>query len=521
MKDLSTKFFEDTGRHYYVTPSTYLKFLETFTHILSMRQEAMQTKRNRFYMGLSKILEATVLVTDMQEELLIIGPQIEQKTKEKEILMEKLRKDSQIVEKVQVLVKQDEEMVAEEVRIVEDYAQKTTNELKSVMPALDKAIVALNALDKSDISELRVYARPPFLVLTVMNAVCILLQKKPNWATAKLLLSETSFLKKLINLDKDSIPDKVFLKLRKILNLPAFNPKKIALVSVACCSMCQWVIALNDYHEVQKVVRPKQAQVAEAQNVLRIAKQRLSEKQRGLQLIEEHLHFLHTSYKDVVAEKHQLAYRKKLATKRLQCASILLTVLEDEKIRWQETVNEIDNKLKGICGDILLSSACIAYSGVLTPEFRQPVMQKWEGFCTQYKISLSSKFSLMEVMAEKNEIRRWHNQGLPLGQHSTENAILMKNTQQWPLVIDPHKQALHWIRQMEGPQLQEISAEDSSYPQMLKTAMQVGACVLLQNAPEAFPLSLMEILKKDICQKRGQYYIRINDAEIEYSEKFR
>lgn len=49
--------------------------------------------------------------------------------------------------------------------------------------------------------------------------------------------------------------------------------------------------------------------------------------------IEEHLHFLHTSYKDVVAEKQQLAYRKKLATKRLQCASVLLTVLEDEKAR--------------------------------------------------------------------------------------------------------------------------------------------------------------------------------------------
>nr|XP_042114676.1 dynein axonemal heavy chain 14 isoform X2 [Peromyscus maniculatus bairdii] len=521
MKDLSTKYFEDTGRHYYITPSSYLKFLEMFTHIMRMRQEEMKIKRDRFYKGLSKILEATVLVTDMQEELLVIGPQIEQKAKEKELLLEKLRKDSHIVEKVQMLVKQDEEIVAEEVRIVEDYAQKTANELKSVLPALDKAIVGLNALDKSDISELRVYARPPFLVLTVMNAVCILLQRKPNWATAKLLLSETSFLKKLINLDKDSIPDKVFLKLRKIINLPDFNPNKIALVSVACCSMCQWVIALNNYHEVQKVVGPKQAQVAEAQNVLRMAKQRLSEKQRGLQLIEEHLQFLHTSYRDVIVEKHQLANRKKLATKRLQCASVLLTVLEDEKIRWQETINEIDNKLKGICGDILLSSACIVYGGVLTPEFRQLVIEKWEDFCTKYRIPLSSKFSLMEVMAEKNEISRWHNQGLPLGQHSAENAILIKSTQQWPLVIDPHKQALHWIRQMEGPRLQEISAEDSRHRQTIENAMQAGGCVLLQNVPEAIPPSLKAILKKDIYQKRGHYYIRIDDSEIDYDERFR
>uniref|UniRef100_H0XMF9 Dynein axonemal heavy chain 14 n=1 Tax=Otolemur garnettii TaxID=30611 RepID=H0XMF9_OTOGA len=362
IKDLSTKYFEETRRHYYVTPNNYLQFMDTFAQILSSREKEMQKKRDHFYVGLSKILEATTLVTEMQEELFILGPQIEQKTMETETLMEKLQKESQVAEKVQTLVKQDEEIMAEEIRIVEDYAQKTASELKGVLPALDKALVALNSLDKSDIAELRVYTRPPFLVLTVMNAVCILLQKKPSWATAKLLLSETGFLKKLINLDKDNIPDKVFTKLKRILMIPDFNPNKIALVSVACCSMCQWVIALNNYHEAQKLVVPKQIQVAEAQNALKVARQRLAEKQRGLQLIGQ-----------------------------------------------------------------------------------------------------------------------WHHQGLPLGQHSTENAIFIMNSQRWPLLIDPHKQAYNWICHMVGPALQVFSIEDSNYTKKIENAMKIGGSILLQR----------------------------------------
>ncbi|CAK7310997.1 Dynein axonemal heavy chain 6 [Vulpes lagopus] len=458
IKDLNTKYFQKTGRHYYITPSSYL---------------------NRFY--------------------------VEQKTKEEEALMEKLQKDSQVVEKVQVLVKQDEEIMAEEVRIVEDYAQETAREIKSVLPALDKAVVALSALDKADVAELS----------------CEADQKKPNWMSAKLLLSETGFLKRLINLDKDSIPEKVFMKLKKILILPDFNPNKIALVSVACCSMCQWVIALNNYHEVQKVVGPKQMQVAEAQNVLKITQQRLAEKQRGLQLIEEHLLFLQAAYKDIVAEKQLLANRRKLATKRLQCASVLLTALKDEKTRWQETINQIDKKLEGILGDILISAACIVYSGVLTAEFRQLIVNKWESLCTKNNISLSPNFSLIEVMAQKHEIGRWHSQGLPLDQYSTENAILIKNGLQWPLLIDPHKQAHNWIRQMEGPRLQELSIKDSSYIQKIENAMKIGGSVLLQNLPETLAPSLKAILKKDIHQKRGQYFIRVDDSEIEYNPRFR
>nr|XP_051677372.1 dynein axonemal heavy chain 14 isoform X4 [Oryctolagus cuniculus] len=521
MEDLSTKYFQETGWHYFITPSSFLQFMETFVHILRSREEEMQMKRDHFHMGLSKILEASRVVTDLQKELSSVGPQIEQKTKEKEIIKEKLKKDSQTVMKVQILVKRDEETMAEEIRIVEDYAQRTANELKNVMPALDQAILALNALGEADVTELRAYTQPPFLILTVMKAVCILLQRNANWTTVKLLLAETDFIKKLINLDKDSIPDQVFIKLKKILTLPDFKPHKIAPVSIACCYMCQWIIALNNYHEVQKMVGPKQIEIAEAQNILKISRERLAEKQRGLQLIEDHLVLLQATYENIIAEKQQLVNWRKVATRRLQCASILPTVLEEEKARWQETIDQLDSKLESVWGDLLLSAACIVYTGVLTPAFRQLIVKKWEALCVENNIALSSNFSLIEVMAQKYEIYRWHNQGLPLGWYSTENAIMIKNSQQWPLLIDPHKQAYNWIRRMEGYKLQELSVEDSSYTKKIENAMKMGGSVLLQNLPETLAPGLEAILKKEIYQRRRQYFIKIGNSEVEYNSNFR
>ncbi|XP_063775070.1 dynein axonemal heavy chain 14 isoform X3 [Pseudophryne corroboree] len=523
-KSVSSKaaqYLEETRRHYYVTPQSYLSFIDTFSNILQAKKQKLTTDRNRFFTGLSKLLEATSSIEIMQYELVALGPQIEQKSKEIEALMGKLQRDSIVVEQVRAIVKQEEEVMAQETRIVQDYAQHAQRELREALPALEEAVTALDSLDKSDISEVKVYTHPPFLVLTVMNAVCVLLQKTPDWATAKLLLGDPGSLKRLVSLDKDGVPEKVFQKLKKYSSIPDFTPQKVGAVSTACRSLCQWVVALEHYHEVHKTVIPKKRRVAEAQEALRLAQERLRRKQASLSLVEEHQERLQKEHSDRVAEKAHLADRKRLTTQRLARASLLITALDEEKVRWKESVDRLDLRLEGIIGDILVSAAFIVYCGVFTSEYRAQLVEQWLEFCNTYKIPVSEDYSLIRAMAAKNEVRQWQNEGLPPDPYSTENAILVKNGQRWPLLVDPHGQAHKWICQMEGERLWQANASDPNYMKTLETAIRLGEPILLQDVSEDLDPSLKPILGKEIRRRAGQDFIQLGDSEIEYNQNFR
>ncbi|XP_078503488.1 dynein axonemal heavy chain 14 [Lissotriton helveticus] len=517
----SAQYLEETRRHYYITPSNYLGFIKTFTNILQAKKTKTLNDRDRFHNGLSKLLEATSMVEIMQEELVALGPQIEQKSKDIEELMMKLKRDSLVVEQVRAIVKQDEEIMTEETNTVQEYAEQATKELNDVLPVLQKAMSALDSLDKADISEIRVYTHPPNLVLSVMNAVCTLLQKKPDWATAKLLLGDSGFLKTMVNLDKDSLPEKVFQQLKRFSKTPDFNPYKVGMVSTACRSLCQWVLAIEHYHEVQKTVEPKQLRVAEAQEVLKVTQERLKEKQNSLAKVEKHQQSLEAQYAESVAQKELLAHRKQLTTQRLQRASVLITALDDEKGRWKESVEKLDQRLKGIVGDILVSAAFIVYGGVFTAGYRQALVDDWLKLCDNHSVPVSPDYSLTRVMAKTNEVRKWQNERLPPDQYSTENAILVKNGQRWPLLIDPHSQAFKWICQMEGEKLHHVQASDTSFMKTVENAIRFGEPVLLQDVAEMLDPSLKPILSKEIYRRGGQDYIKIGDSEIEYNHNFR
>lgn len=89
-----------------------------------------------------------------------------------------------------------------------------------------------------------------------------------DWASAKQVLADVNFLRRLQEYDKDHIPDKTVHKLKQYIDHKDFIPEKVATVSKVCRSICMWVRAIDMYAKVYKIVEPKRKKLAEAEKEL-------------------------------------------------------------------------------------------------------------------------------------------------------------------------------------------------------------------------------------------------------------
>lgn len=137
------------------------------------------------------------------------------------------------------------------------------------------------------------YNNPPFLVMTVMCAVCIILNKKPDWSSAKQLLAEPSFITHMVTFNPEKVTEKAYIKFKQYSKNPDFKPEIVGKVSKACESLCCWVLAVEKFHEVYRTVRPKEERVREANEALRVMREGLAKKQNMLEQVRETSLFLY------------------------------------------------------------------------------------------------------------------------------------------------------------------------------------------------------------------------------------
>jgi dynein heavy chain, axonemal len=144
-----------------------------------------------------------------------LQPILDEKAIATAALLEKVAADKDEAGKVQHVVGKDAAEVQNFQQEVQAIADDAKADLAEALPVLESAVKSLNALNKNDIVEMKSFTKPPPLVMLTMEAVCTLRQEKPDWDTAKRLMSDTNFMDSLRNFDKENIPDSIIKKLKR------------------------------------------------------------------------------------------------------------------------------------------------------------------------------------------------------------------------------------------------------------------------------------------------------------------
>eukprot|EP00736_Rhodelphis_marinus_P004047 Rmarinus@m.11564 len=518
----SEKFLAELRRHNYTTPTSYLELITIYLSMLEDQREAMKTKINRLKGGLNKLEECNIMVGKLQVDLTKLQPVLQESAQATAKLMVEVSEDQKAAAVVRETVSKEEAEVAEATKkanAIRDDAQK---DLDAAMPAFYAAIDALKSLNKNDITEIKSFAKPPPLVQTVMEGVCLLKGVKQTWDEAKKLLNQADFIQQLEKYDKDNIPDRMLKQLQKYVNNPQFQPEVVEKVSRAAKSLCLWVRAMDSYARVAKTVEPKRQALKEAESEVASMQQMLAEKQASLAEVEARVAQLEAKFEAAKAKSASLEEESKQTKLRLERAETLVNGLSGEQKRWREGVEALEGQRENLVGSVLLSAACVAYLGPFTFGYRQDLMGNWVARCMDLGVPVSQDFSLPNTLGDPVQIREWSIHHLPHDQLSIENAIISTQARRWPLFIDPQGQANRWVKSMERDNnMQVIKLTEANFLRTIENCVRVGTPVLCENVEESMDPSLEPILLKQTFKVQGRVLIRLGDTDVDYSPDFK
>jgi dynein heavy chain, axonemal len=520
---VSERFYAELQRRVYTTPKSYLDLINLYTRMLDERVKQLGDARDTLRTGVQKLREADETVAGLKEDLVALQPVLERKQKEAAELLEQVRVEKVEADEIASKVSVEAAQVQEQVSQVEAVQADAQAELDKALPALEKAEKDLAKLTKAAITEVKSFAQPPDAVKVVLEAVCVLLGEKPDWDTAKKVMSRNTFLDDLKFYDKDNIPPKALAKIRETyIDHPLMVVEDVVRKSAAAGPMCAWVHAVNTYSIVAKEVAPKKARLAEMNAEVERAQEELRVKETALKEVLDKVAALQKQADDTEAEKQRLEAEAKLTQDRLVRAGKLTTGLADEQVRWKESVETLNSMIHALVGDVLLSAGFISYLGPFTGVYRDEILAGWVKQCKARSIPCSDHPTLLDTVGDPVMVRQWQIDGLPTDAVSTDNAIMVTRGERWPLMIDPQEQAKRWIKRMEARN--RLATTRLTNPNMLRTlesCIRLGRPLIIEDIGESLDPALEPVLAKAIFKQGGRTLIRLGDNDVDYDDKFK
>lgn len=526
---MSDKMMMQLKRQNYITPTKYLDLVVGYKVLLASKRFSIGALADKLHNGLEKLDESRIAVRTMTEELTTKQKDL----KEQEVIGDKLlqeivtRKAAVAEQKAQLEI--DTRKTQEEAKDLEGIQKEAAEELEKVLPALRKAMDALEKLDRNAVTEVKSYPKPPMAVERVMSAIMILLQKETSWASAKKELADPGFLQRLKEFDKNNISNATLKAVGKYTKFKDFNPDDISSVSVAAGAMSEWVLAMEQYAKVFRDVEPRRNALRKAEEDMASKRAQLAEKEVELAEVLKKMVALEESYEKSEEEKRLLKEQATQLELKLQRAHQLVESLSGERTRWEASIDSYTHDMKNLVGDVVIAAAFLVYAGPFTSDLRADLIKsQWMPAVAKFGLPQSVGFEVSKFLASTTDIMDWNIQGLPSDSFSSENGVLVVNGIRWPYCIDPQAQANMWIKAKESSNnLQVCDFHTDNFIRLIENAVIYGWPVLLQDVAEDLdpilePLFRISRLPKAPGVNAARVEsLKLGDRELAYNPEFK
>ncbi|EHB05914.1 Dynein heavy chain 8, axonemal [Heterocephalus glaber] len=530
-------YFQRYRRRAHVTPKSYLSFINGYKNIYTEKVKYINEQAERMNIGLDKLMEASESIAKLSQDLAI---------KEKELAVASVKADKVLAEvtvstQASAKVKNEEQEVKDKAQKIVDEIDsekvKAETKLEAAKPALEEAEAALNTIKPNDIATVRKLAKPPHLIMRIMDCVLLLFQKKidpvtmdpekpcckPSWGESLKLMSATGFLWSLQQFPKDTINEETVELLQPYFNMDDYNFESAKKVCGNVAGLLSWTLAMATFYGINREVLPLKANLAKQEGRLAVANAELGKAQALLDEKQAELDKVQAKFVAAMKEKMDLLNDADMCRKKMQAASALIDGLSGEKVRWTQQSKEFKAQINRLVGDILLCTGFLSYLGPFNQIFRNYLLKdQWEVEMKARRIPFTENLNLISMLVDPPTIGEWGLQGLPGDDLSIQNGIIVTKATRYPLLIDPQAQGKTWIKSKEKENdLQVTTLNHKYFRTHLEDSLSLGRPMLIEDIREELDPALDNVLEKNFIKSGTTFKVKVGDKEYDVMDTFK
>ncbi|KAJ5558498.1 hypothetical protein N7461_002470 [Penicillium sp. DV-2018c] len=512
------------GRATFLTPRHYLDFVAQYVKLFNEKREDLEEQQRHLNIGLEKLHDTVDKVSDLRASLAQKKTQLEQKDKEANEKLQRMVADQQEAEQRKHVSLEVQAALEIQERDVATRREVVLHDLAQAEPAVLEAQKSVSNIKRQHLTEVRSMGNPPASVRLALEAVCTLLgHTVDSWKTIQGLIRRDDFIASIVNYDNErQMTRRHRTKMQnEFLSKEDFTYERVNRASKACGPLVQWVEAQVNYSAILDRVGPLRDEVDQLEEQALQTKAEAQAIENTINDLESSIATYKAEYAALISETQAIKTEMARVQFKVDRSVRLLDSLSSERGRWEDGSKSFETQISTLVGDVLIAAAFLAYAGLYDQQFRKAMVEDWVHQLGASGINFKPHNPITEYLSNADERLSWQSNSLPVDDLCTENAIILKRFNRYPLIVDPSGRITEFLqKESKDRKLTVTSFLDDSFVKQLESALRFGNPILIQDAEHLDPI-LNHVLNKEYQKTGGRVLIQLGKQEIDFSPSFK